>query len=292
MSDSDLTVDLPLLPLRDVVVYPHMVIPLFVGREKSIAALEAAMDADKSIVVVAQRDAAQDDPSASDLYQVGTTASVLQLLKLPDDTVKVLVEGRERVVLGDVREDENFLRAEATVMQGESLDEERDEMLLDTLHAEFEQYVGSTKKVPKEVLSSLTGIDDVCRLADTVAAHMALSLEQKQDILEVADIETRVDMLLAAMDNELELVTVEKSVRGRVKKQMEKSQREYYLNEQMKAIQKELGELDDAPNEVDALQEKIGEAGMPKEALEKTQAELSKLKMMSPMSAEASVVLS
>jgi ATP-dependent Lon protease len=292
MSDSDLTVDLPLLPLRDVVVYPHMVIPLFVGREKSIAALEAAMDADKSIVVVAQRDAAQDDPSASDLYQVGTTASVLQLLKLPDDTVKVLVEGRERVVLGDVREDENFLRAEATVMQGESLDEERDEMLLDTLHAEFEQYVGSTKKVPKEVLSSLTGIDDVCRLADTVAAHMALSLEQKQDILEVADIETRVDMLLAAMDNELELVTVEKSVRGRVKKQMEKSQREYYLNEQMKAIQKELGELDDAPNEVDALQEKIGEAGMPKEALEKTQAELSKLKMMSPMSAEASVVRS
>lgn len=292
MSDSDLTVDFPLLPLRDVVVYPHMVIPLFVGREKSIAALEAAMDADKTIVVVAQRDAGQDDPGASDLYQVGTTASVLQLLKLPDDTVKVLVEGRERVVIGDISEEGDYLQAQATTLAGDALDDERAEMLLDTLHAEFEQYIGSTKKVPKEVLSSLTGIDDVCRLADTVAAHMALNLEQKQDILEVADVETRVDMLLAAMDNELELVTVEKSVRGRVKKQMEKSQREYYLNEQMKAIQKELGELDDAPNEVDALQQKVSDAGMPKEALEKTEAELSKLKMMSPMSAEASVVRS
>ncbi len=284
--------EIPLLPLRDVVVYPHMVIPLFVGREKSIQALEAAMADDKQILLVAQKDATQDDPGLDDLYRVGTVSNILQLLRLPDGTVKVLVEGMARVSVDEAYDETDYFRAVVSGIHSQPVAEEESVGLARTLRKEFEQYVNSTKKVPKEVLSSLTGIDEPGRLSDTVAAHMALSVEQKQALLEIADVTPRIDQLIAAMDSEIDLIHVEKRIRGRVKKQMEKSQREYYLNEQMKAIQKELGDLDEAPNEVEALQKRIGEAGMPKEALEKTEAELHKLKMMSPMSAEASVVRS
>ncbi|MGI9284066.1 MAG: endopeptidase La [Pseudomonadales bacterium] len=284
--------EIPLLPLRDVVVYPHMVIPLFVGREKSIQALEAAMADDKQILLVAQKDATQDDPGLDDMYRVGTVSNILQLLRLPDGTVKVLVEGIARVSLDEAYDEPDYFRAIVSAIQSRPVVEEESVALARTLRKEFEQYVTSTKKVPKEVLSSLTGIDEPGRLSDTVAAHMALSVEQKQALLEIADVNARIDQLIAAMDSEIDLIHVEKRIRGRVKKQMEKSQREYYLNEQMKAIQKELGDLDEAPNEVDALQKRIADAGMSKEALEKTEAELNKLKMMSPMSAEASVVRS
>lgn len=284
--------EIPLLPLRDVVVYPHMVIPLFVGREKSIQALEAAMADDKQILLVAQKDATRDDPGLDDLYRVGTVSNILQLLRLPDGTVKVLVEGIARVSLDEAYDEPDYFRAIVSAVQSRPVAEEDSATLARVLQKEFEQYVNSTRKVPKEVLSSLTGIDEPGRLSDTVAAHMALNVEQKQALLEIADVTTRINQLIAAMDSEIDLIHLEKRIRGRVKKQMEKSQREYYLNEQMKAIQKELGDLDEAPNEIDALQKRIAEAGMSKEALEKTQAELNKLKMMSPMSAEASVVRS
>lgn len=284
-------IDIPVLPLRDVVVYPHMVIPLFVGREKSIRCLEAAMDNDKQILLVAQKDAATDDPSISDLYTVGTVATILQLLKLPDGTVKVLVEGMQRASIDQFSEDD-FFTAQADYLTTPSLDEREQEVLVRTAISQFEGFIKLNKKIPPEVLTSLNGIEEAARLADTIAAHMPLKLEDKQQVLELIDISERLEYLMTMMESEIDLLQVEKRIRGRVKKQMEKSQREYYLNEQMKAIQKELGELDDAPDEFETLKQKIEESKMPQEAREKTEQELQKLKMMSPMSAEATVVRS
>ena len=283
---------MPVLPLRDVVVYPHMVIPLFVGREKSIQALERAMLLDKKIFLVAQKDAGQDDPSPDDIYRIGTISTILQLLKLPDGTVKVLVEGGERARVEEFVDGEEFFGAELTVLDAaQDEDDERElEVLTRSVLAQFEQYVKLNKKVPPEILASLTSIDDPGRLADTIAAHLSVKIDQKQAILEIESRRERLEHMIARLEEEIDLLQVEKRIRGRVKRQMEKSQREYYLNEQMKAIQKELGDMDDAPNEVEDLARKIEEAGMPKEAKEKATAELNKLKMMSPMSAEATVV--
>lgn len=294
MSDSTHTknLSLPLLPLRDVVVYPHMVIPLFVGREKSIMALEQAMSDDKQVLLVAQKDAAIDQPRQQDLYTIGTVATILQLLKLPDGTVKVLVEGQQRAKIIDVRDTEGSFQSEYVPITTPEPSEREAEVLTRSLLNRFDQYVNISKKVPAEVMTSLSGIEDPGRLADTVAAHMALELAQKQEILEIADVRDRLEHLVGLMEAEADLYQVEKRIRGRVKKQMEKSQREYYLNEQAKAIQKELGELGDEPNESEDLEKKIEEAGMPEEVEAKTRTELSKLKMMSPMSAEASVVRS
>ena len=285
-------VKLPLLPLRDVVVYPHMVLPLFVGRERSIEALEDAMANDKQVLLVAQRNAADDNPGVDDVYQVGTVSSILQLLKLPDGTIKVLVEGGYRASIDSVDDEGNFAVAKVREIESEAIEEDEADVLLRSTITQFEKYVNLSKKVPGEVLTSLSGIDEPGRLADTIAAHMGVDLEQKQTILEVAGIRERLEHLMRLMEGEIDLFQVEKRIRGRVKKQMEKSQREYYLNEQMKAIQKELGELDEAPNEIDELNARIEEAKMPSEALDKVNAELNKLKMMSPMSAEASVVRS
>ena len=289
MTDQD-TIQLPLLPLRDVVVYPHMVIPLFVGRAKSIQALEAAMKESKQVLLVAQREAVNDDPGIEDIYSIGTVATILQLLKLPDGTVKVLVEGSERVELLTCEEDLGYFTASARFLDAQEVSVSHGDALNKSLLTQFEQYVSLGKKVPNEVLSSVEGIDDASRLADTIAAHLSLSLDKKQEVLEIAEVVARIDHLIALMDIEIDLFQVEKRIRGRVKKQMEKSQREYYLNEQMKAIQKELGESEDGVNEVQELQNKIAEAGMPKPAEDKAKAELNKLKMMSPMSAEASVL--
>lgn len=288
MTDQDH--QLPLLPLRDVVVYPHMVLPLFVGRERSIEALEHAMLDNKQVLLVAQRNASEDQPGVDDLYQVGTVSNILQLLKLPDGTIKVLVEGSYRAAVLAIDDDEQFAVASVRQIEADPISERDAASLVKATVEQFEKYVGLSKKVPAEVLTSLSGIDEPGRLADTISAHMGVDLEEKQRILEIADVRGRLEHLQSLMDAEIDLFQVEKRIRGRVKKQMEKSQREYYLNEQMKAIQKELGEMDDAPNEVDELQNKINEARMPEEALEKANAELSKLKMMSPMSAEASVV--
>ena len=280
----------PVLPLRDVVVYPHMVIPLFVGREKSIVALNKAMDAGKRILLVAQEAADLDDPQPADLYEVGTLATILQLLKLPDGTVKVLVEGGERALIDRFNVDDHF-SAEITVLSEEDRHDEREiDVLVRSIITQFEQYVKLNKKVPPEVLTSLSGIDEPGRLADTVAAHMALKLSEKQRVLEIQDIKSRLEQVLGIIEGEIDVLQIEKRIRGRVKQQMEKSQREYYLNEQMKAIQKELGEMEDAPNELADLENKIEKAGMPKEAKEKATSELNKLKLMSPMSAEATVV--
>jgi len=280
----------PVLPLRDVVVYPHMVIPLFVGREKSIVALNKAMDAGKRILLVAQETADLDDPQPSDLYEVGTLATILQLLKLPDGTVKVLVEGGERALIDRFNVDDHF-SAEITLLSEEDRHDEREiDVLVRSIITQFEQYVKLNKKVPPEVLTSLSGIDEPGRLADTVAAHMALKLSEKQRILEIQDVKSRLEQVLGIIEGEIDVLQIEKRIRGRVKQQMEKSQREYYLNEQMKAIQKELGDMEDAPNELADLEKKIEEAGMPKEAKEKATSELNKLKLMSPMSAEATVV--
>lgn len=284
---------LPLLPLRDVVVYPQMVVPLFVGREKSILALDAVMAMHKQIVLVTQKDAAVDDPGAGDLYQTGILATVLQLLKLPDGTVKVLVEGSQRVEILGFELSGAFPLAQYRAAQpGRDLADAEAAALQRTLNAQFEQYVTASKKVPGEVVTMVAGLDDLERLVDTIAMHMALSLQQKQDILEIFDVRERVDRLLQLIQGELDVLQVEQRIRGRVKKQMEKSQREYYLNEQMKAIQRELGEGEDTPNEIQQLEKRIDESGMPKAALEKAKAELHKLKMMSPMSAEASVLRS
>lgn len=283
--------ELPVLPLRDVVVYPHMVIPLFVGREKSIEALEAAMAGDKEILLVAQKNASDDEPNSDDLFEVGTVASVLQMLKLPDGTVKVLVEGDYRATIHDLSEEEGFFTAEASVLLIEELSDAENELYKRTVLEQFERFVQVNKKIPSEVLSSLQNIDDVGRLADTIAAHMSLKLEEKQQILEMLSNKERLEHLMALMESEIDLVEVEKRIRGRVKKQMEKSQREYYLNEQMKAIQKELGDLDESgTNDMDELKKRIADAKMPQEAFDKTMAEYNKLKMMSPMSAEATVV--
>jgi len=292
MPDMLESIELPLLPLRDVVVYPYMVIPLFVGRDKSIRALEAAMAADKQVLLVAQKSAAVDEPGIDDVYRVGTVANILQLLRLPDGTVKVLVEGSYRAKLTAVRDGEEYLTAHAEELAAEVIESREGEALVRSAIAQFEKYVNLSKKIPAEVLTSLSGIDEPGRLADTIAAHMAMDLTQKQNVLEIPDIRARLEHLMAVMESEIDLLQVEKRIRGRVKKQMEKSQREYYLNEQMKAIQKELGELDETPNEAEELEKKIKQAGMTKEAEEKVKAELNKLKMMSPMSAEASVVRS
>ena len=291
MGSSAVT-ELPLLPLRDVVVYPHMVLPLFVGREKSIEALEDAMANDKQVLLVAQRNAADDNPAADDIYQVGTVSNILQLLKLPDGTIKVLVEGGYRAAVTKVEDDGDFAVACVREIVSEDIPEQEVEALLRSTIAQFEKYVNLSKKVPAEVLTSLTGIEEPGRLADTIAAHMSVDLEEKQHILEISGIRARLEHLMGLMEAEIDLFQVEKRIRGRVKKQMEKSQREYYLNEQMKAIQKELGDLDEAPNELDELQARIEEAKMPEEAQDKALSELGKLKMMSPMSAEASVVRS
>jgi ATP-dependent Lon protease len=292
MADTLESIELPLLPLRDVVVYPHMVIPLFVGRDKSIRALEAAMAADKQVLLVAQKSASVDEPGREDVYRTGTVSNILQLLRLPDGTVKVLVEGSYRAKLDHVTDGEEYLTAQAEELPAEVIEAREAEALVRSAIAQFEKYVNLSKKIPAEVLTSLSGIEEPGRLADTIAAHMSMDLVQKQHVLEIADIHARLEHLMATMESEIDLLQVEKRIRGRVKKQMEKSQREYYLNEQMKAIQKELGELDEAPNEAEELEKKIKQAGMTKEAEDKVKAELNKLKMMSPMSAEASVVRS
>ena len=299
MSEDDLTPELelvddtsgvPVLPLRDVVVYPHMVIPLFVGRDKSIVALDRAMAAGKRILLVAQKTADLDDPQPSDLYEVGTLASILQLLKLPDGTVKVLVEGSERALIDRINVGDHFSAEISALPEDDRHDEREIDVLVRSIIAQFEQYVKLNKKVPPEILTSLTGIDEPGRLADTVAAHMALKLSEKQRILEIQDVKTRLEQILGIIEGEIDVLHIEKRIRGRVKQQMEKSQREYYLNEQMKAIQKELGEMEDAPNELADIENKIEKAGMSKEAKEKATSELNKLKLMSPMSAEATVV--
>lgn len=282
--------NLPLLPLRDVVVFPHMVIPLFVGREKSIEALEAAMAANKKIFLVAQRTAVTDDPQLNDIYAIGTVATILQLLKLPDGTVKVLVEGDYRAEIQHFSAEMGYFTATASPLDIELLNEREAEVLVKAVNQQFDNFVQMSKKVPSEVLSSISAITDPGRIADTISAHLSLKLEDKQKILEMVGERDRIEHVLAHIESEIDLLDIEKRVRSRVKKQMEKSQREYYLNEQMKAIQKELGDLDDVPNEMDDFKQKIEAAGMPAEAKAKAEAELSKLKMMSPMSAEASVV--
>ena len=284
--------DIPLLPLRDVVVYPHMVIPLFVGRAKSIRALELAMAGSKQVLLVAQRNASDDEPTAEDLHQVGTVSTVLQMLKLPDGTVKVLVEGVSRAQVLKTDFQDELVVADARHLDEQIPEEGEADALCKSLFSQFEDYVKLSKKVAPEIVSSVSSIDEVSRLADTIAAHLQLKIEEKQDILEMADARERVEHLISLMEAEIDVLKVEKRIRGRVKKQMEKSQREYYLNEQMKAIQKELGDMDEGGNELEELEKKIQASGMPKDAREKSKAELNKLKMMSPMSAEATVVRS
>lgn len=286
-------IQIPVLPLRDVVVYPHMVLPLFVGREKSIQCLEAAMEQHKQIFLVAQKDATVEDPERGDLYEIGTLSTILQLLKLPDGTVKVLVEGEKRARIHKFVPGHAYFIADVEPLASDSSSDERElDVLVRTTINQFDGYIKLNKKVPPEVLTSLQGIDDPSRLADTMAAHMPLKLADKQHVLESEVVATRLEFLLAQMENEIDLLQVEKRIRNRVKKQMEKSQREYYLNEQMKAIQKELGELEDGPDEFETLKNRIETANMPQEAKEKTESELQKLRMMSPMSAEATVVRS
>ena len=281
--------DLPLLPLRDVVVFPHMVIPLFVGRPRSIKALELAMEAGNNIMLVAQKSASKDDPTPDDLYEIGCAASILQMLKLPDGTVKVLVEGLQRASIKKVMDAETHFTATVVPVAPETEQGAESEGLRRAVVAQFEQYVKLNKKIPQEILTSLTGIEDAGRLADTISAHLPLKLEQKQKMLEVTVTAERLENLLSQLEAEIDILQVEKRIRGRVKKQMEKSQRDYYLNEQVKAIQKELGEGEDGAD-IEELEKKIAAAQLPKEALKKAEAELKKLKLMSPMSAEATVV--
>ncbi|PWK93003.1 endopeptidase La [Fulvimonas soli] len=291
-SAADTKTDvLPVLPLRDVVVYPHMVIPLFVGRDKSMRALERAMEGERQILLVAQKSPDIDDPKISDLHQVGTLAGVLQLLKLPDGTVKVLVEGQARVAVENYREEGGMLMAQSRVIEPVYSAKERElDVVSRTLVSLFEQLVKQSRKLPPEVLATLSGIDDPSRLADSIAAHLSVRMADKQKVLETADVGQRLELLIGLVDGEMDLQQVEKRIRGRVKSQMEKSQREYYLNEQMKAIQKELGEGEEGPNEIEELQKKIESAGMPKAVQAKARQELGKLRQMSPMSAEATVV--
>ncbi|WP_166210549.1 endopeptidase La [Lysobacter telluris] len=291
MTDHPDALSLPVLPLRDVVVFPHMVIPLFVGRDKSIRALELAMESDKRILLVAQKSAETDDPAAGDLYEIGTLAHVLQLLKLPDGTIKVLVEGVERVRVERVTQGEGTLSGEAVVVEPSERREPREiEATARSLMTLFEQYVKTNRKLPPELLQTLAGIDEPSRLADTIAAHLGVRLADKQRLLEATDTGERLELLVGFVDGEIDVQQMEKRIRGRVKSQMEKSQREYYLNEQMKAIQKELGDIDETPNDLDELARRIAEAGMPKPVEAKAKNELNKLKQMSPMSAEAAVV--
>ena len=281
---------LAVLPLRDVVVFPHMVIPLFVGRKKSIKALEVAMQAGKQIMLVAQKSASDDDPTVEQIHTLGTVASILQLLRLPDGTVKVLVEGEQRANLLRYIDTDEYFSADVAIIESTPVDEREGEALMRSVLTEFDQYVKLNMKIPPEILTSLASIDDPGRLADAIAAHLSLKIEEKQQILEMQEVRARLEHILRVMESEIDLLQVEKRIRGRVKRQMEKSQREYYLNEQMKAIQKELGELEEAPNEIEELAKKIEKAGMSKEARDKAKAELNKLKMMSPMAAEATVV--
>ncbi len=288
-DSSNRSVTLPLLPLRDVVVFPHMVIPLFVGRPKSIKALEAAMESGKHIMLVAQKSAAKDEPVPEDLYEVGCMASILQMLKLPDGTVKVLVEGSQRAKVASFSDAKTHFTAEADLIALEDGEDHEMEALRRGLFAQFDQYVKLNKKIPPEILTSLASIDEAGRLADTIAAHLPLKIEQKQEILEMVSVHKRLEHMLGILDEEIDILQVEKRIRGRVKRQMEKSQREYYLNEQVKAIQKELGEMEEG-SDLDELEKKIKAAQMPKEALTKAESELKKLRLMSPMSAEATVV--
>ncbi len=282
---------MPVLPLRDVVVYPHMVIPLFVGREKSILALDSAMRDNKQILLVAQKEAEMDDPSFDDLYRVGTLSNILQLLKLPDGTVKVLVEGSERCKVEKYQlAEKHYVAVVSPQLDEINVSDQEVDVLMRTAINTFDHYVKLNKRIPPEVLNSLAGIDDPSRLADTIAAHMTIKIEDKQSILEMSDVTARLERLMTLMEGEVDMLEMEKRIRGRVKQQMEKNQREYYLNEQMKAIQKELGEMEDAPNEFEELSRKIAKAGMPEAARTKAETELNKLKLMSPMSAEATVV--
>ena len=288
-SFTDETVELPLLPLRDVVVFPHMVIPLFVGRPKSIKALEVAMESGKGILLVAQKSAVKDEPEAEDLYSIGCVANILQMLKLPDGTVKVLVEGTRRARIGGIQTLDGMFVAQASATAVEEGVDHEVEALRRAVIAQFDQYVKLNKKIPPEILTSIAGIEEEGRLADTIAAHLPLKLEQKQEVLEMFDIRSRIERLLSQLETEIDILQVEKRIRGRVKRQMEKSQREYYLNEQVKAIQKELGEGEDGAD-FEELEKKAKDAGMSKEGMAKVQSELKKLKLMSPMSAEATVV--
>ncbi|RMF11476.1 MAG: endopeptidase La, partial [Alphaproteobacteria bacterium] len=280
----------PVLPLRDIVVFPHMIVPLFVGREKSVKALEDVMNDDKRILLVSQKNANQDNPQPSDIYEVGTVASVLQLLKLPDGTVKVLVEGGERARIIRFTDRQDFFEAEAEILPEIRADEKELEGLSRSVLSEFEQYVKLNKKIPPEVLVSVNQVDDPSKLADTVASHLALKIAVKQELLEIVDVAKRLERVYALMDEEISVLQVEKKIRGRVKRQMEKTQREYYLNEQLKAIQKELGETEDGRDELAELEERIKKTKLTKEAREKAMGELKKLRNMSPMSAEATVI--
>ena len=288
--ESEPLLNLPILPLRDVVVFPYLVIPLFVGREKSIRALERAMETDKRILLITQRDEANDDPDVGSIYSVGTVSTILQLLKLPDNTVKVLVEGGTRAKVVEYSETEEYFSAYIEEINSEDGNLRELEVLSSSTVSQFEKYVKLNKKIPPEILSSLTGIKQPDRLADTICANLTLRTDRKQELLELVDTTERLKHLLALVQEEMELLQVASRIRGRVKRQMEKSQREYYLNEQMKAIQKELGDSEDDLNEAEELARKINRAGMTQEAKKKAVGELNKLKMMSPMSAEATVV--
>ena len=289
---EDTLLTLPVLPLRDMVVYPHGVHPLFVGTESSIRALDVAMANDKQVLLVAKRDPDLDAPSAQDLFAMGTVATLLQLLKLPDGTVKVLVEGGARAKLLGLEQADGYLSARVEQVTEAAISDRDREAMLRSVNNQLEAYVKVSKKIPAEVMTSLTSIDDPGRLIDTVAAQLSLKLEERQQLLEATGLDERMDLLMSMTEGEIDLFRMEKKIRGRVKKQMENSQREYYLNEQMKAIQKELGELDDAPNELEDLRRQIDDNGLPKEAKEKAIGELNKLRSMSPMSAEATVVRS
>ncbi|MDO8908831.1 MAG: endopeptidase La [Pseudohongiella sp.] len=289
-NPASLNTGLPLLPLRDVVVYPQIVQPLFVGRPRSIRSLEVAMHSHKQVLLVAQKNASDDDPGIKDIYSVGTIATILQLIRLPDGTVKVLVEGVTRARIRSAELLDDYFQSQVVPLHSDALPEKQGQLLLRSLLSQFDQYVQLSRKIPPEVMSSISGIDEPGRMVDTIASHMSLQLQEKQNLLELVSLEARIEHLMGLIEAEIDLFQVEKRIRGRVKKQMEKSQREYYLNEQMKAIQKEMGELDDAPNEAEELKSRIEKAGMPKEAMDKAMAEWSKLKMMSPMSSEASVV--
>ena len=280
----------PVLPLRDIVVFPHMIVPLFVGRDKSVRALEDVMKNDKQILLVAQRDAAQDDPGVDDIYNIGTVSTVLQLLKLPDGTVKVLVEGASRARIDEFTDHEEFFQARAVTIDESGDDGDEVEALGRSVVGQFEHYIKMNKKIPPEVLVSVNQIEEPGKLADTVASHLALKISEKQELLEISGIPDRLERVYSHMENEIGVLQVEKKIRNRVKRQMEKTQREYYLNEQLKAIQKELGETEDGRDETEELEERIESTRLSKEANEKAMAELKKLKSMSPMSAEATVV--
>ena len=275
---SDLGINIfPVLPLRDVVVYPHMVIPLFVGREKSIKALDRAMSANKQILLVAQKHASEDEPGVDDIYSFGTLANILQLLKLPDGTIKVLVEGAKRARISEYLGSGDMFTARIEIIETQVADARETDVHRRSIVGQFEQYVKLNKKVPPEILSSLNGIEDVSRLADVIASQMSVKIEEKQKILELSSVIERIEYIILLMESEIDLLQVEKRIRGRVKSQMEKSQREYYLNEQMKAIQKELGDLEDVPNEIEELARKIESSGMHAEAKKKALSELNKL---------------